>query len=83
MFLDCHHVGHETADIMENKIITSLKECGISLCKLITLSRDNPTVMKATFRLLEAEVMAANNPMMIDAPCYLHPVRGGFILIVF
>ena len=75
MFLDCHHVGHETADIMENKIITSLKECGISLCKLITLSRDNPTVMKSLDRKMKEKAEADGNPKVLSFPDYLHPTH--------
>ena len=50
----------------------------IHLSKMLCLSRDNPAVMKKVFRLLEDEVKAANNPKLIDAPCYLHPTHTAF-----
>ena len=68
MFFDCHHLGHETADIMVLKIISSLEESGLGLDKLITLSRDNPTVMKALDRKIREKAEADGNPKVLSFP---------------
>ena len=73
MFLDCHHLGHETADIMASKIIDSLLASGLSLEKMITLSRDNPSVMKALDKLFREKAEAEGNPRVLSSPDYLHP----------
>ena len=75
MFLDCHHLGHETAQIMEDKIIASLQESGLNLNKLITLSRDNPTVMRSLDNKLKERAEADGNPKVFSFPDYLHPTH--------
>ena len=75
MFFDCHNLGHETADIMAVKIVESLEESGLSLKKLITLSRDNPTVMKALDRKLREKAESIGNPRVLNFPDYLHPTH--------
>lgn len=77
MFFDTHHLGHETADIMKERIIESLKESGLSLSKLITLSRDNPTVMRALDRKIREQAETEGNPKVLDFPDYLHPTHTG------
>ena len=75
LFFDCHHLGHETADIMTVKIISSLEESGLGLEKLITLSRDNPTVMKALDRKFREKAVKDGNPKVLSFPDYLHPAH--------
>ena len=77
MFFDCYHLGHETADIMVEKITLSLQKSGLGLDKMITLSRDNPTVMKALERKLGEKAKLAGNPGMLSFPDYLHPGHSG------
>ena len=57
-------------------ILKSLNDYNLHLARLLSLSRDNPNVMKKVARLLENEAKAAGNPKLFDAPCYLHPVSG-------
>ena len=73
MFFDCFHLGHETADIMVEKITLSLHEFGLGLDKVITLSRDNPTVMKALERKFREKAESEGNPRMLSFPDFLHP----------
>ena len=75
LFFDCHHLGHETADIMIEKIVSSLVESGLGLEKLITLSRDNPTVMKALDRKFREKAVKEGNPKVLSFPDYLHPAH--------
>ena len=75
MFFDCHHLGHETADIMANKIIASLEESGLGLQKLITISRDNPTVMRALDNKMTEKAEADGNPKVLSFPDYLNPAH--------
>ena len=77
-FLDTTSVGHEPADLQVKHIVASLKNSDIHLCRMLCLSRDNPNVMKKTFRLLEAEVTHAECPYLLDAPCLLHPTHTAF-----
>lgn len=57
-------------------ILKSLNDYNLHLAQLLSLSRDNPNVMKKVSRLLQNEAKSAGNPKLIDAPCYLHPVSG-------
>lgn len=75
MFFHCYHVGHETADIMVDKVIGALEESGLGLNKLITLSRDNPTVMRALDRKMKDKAEADGNPKVLSFPDYLHPTH--------
>ena len=75
MFYQCYHLGHETADIMVTKIIAALEESGLGLNKLITLSRDNPTVMKALDRKMKEKAESVGNPKVLSFPDYLHPTH--------
>ena len=43
--------------------------------KLITLSRDNPTVMRALDRKIRERAEATGNPRVLDFPDYLHPTH--------
>ena len=75
MFLDCHHLGHETADIMASKIIDSLLASGLSLEKMITISRDNPSVMKCLDKKFKEKAEAEGNPRVISSPDFCHPAH--------
>ena len=77
-FLDTNNVGHEPADLQVKHIKDSLTNSGIVLSKLICLSRDNPTVMKKVFRVLNSEVIEAGGKVVIDSPCLLHPTHTAF-----
>lgn len=74
VFYDYHSVGHEPADLQAKNTLSSLQKDGISITNLLCISRDNPNVMIKFARLVEEAALAANNPKIIDAPCYLHPV---------
>ena len=75
MFYHCYHVGHETADIMVEKVIAALEGTGLGLTKMITLSRDNPTVMRALDRKMKEKAEADGNPKVLSFPDYLHPTH--------
>ena len=81
LFFDCHHLGHETADIMTVKIISSLEESGLGLEKLIKLSRDNPTVMKALDRKFREKAVKDGNPKVLSFPDYLHPAHTALLCV--
>jgi len=77
-FLDTTSVGHEPADVQVQHIKASLQNSDIHLYRMLCLSRDNPNVMKRVFKLLEAEVVADKCPMLLDAPCLLHPTHTAY-----
>ena len=72
---DLHVLGKEPATVQSSKVQESLAKAELSLTKLVSLSRDNPTVMKATARLLKEAAEAAGNPKLFDLSCLLHPVH--------
>ena len=51
-FLDTHEVGHEPADVQVKHIMDTLDKANIPAAKMICFSRDNPSVMHKTARLL-------------------------------
>ena len=77
-FLATHEVGHEPADIQVKHIMETLEKCNIAAAKMVCFSRDNPTVMQKTARLLLEEIKAANGPKLVDLPCLLHPTHTSF-----
>ena len=77
-FLDFHSVGHEPADLQVRHIMETLEKSKIPVAKMMCLSRDNPTVMRKVYRLLEGEAAIANCPRLVDAPCLLHPTHTAF-----
>ena len=77
-FFDTHTVGHEPADLMTKVLMKSLLDSGLPLTRVISLSRDNPTVMQALFRLLKQELEDRGNPSLIDLICYLHGKHTAF-----
>ena len=77
-FLDVHEVGHEPADVQVKHIMDTLEKSNIAAAKMVCFSRDNPTVMQKTARLLTAAVKAANCPRLLDLPCLLHPTHTSF-----
>ena len=77
-FLDTHEVGHEPADIQVKHIMETLQKANIAPAKMVCFSRDNPTVMQKTARLLTEAVKAANCPKLVDLPCLLHPTHTSF-----
>ena len=77
-FLDTTSVGHEPADVQVKHLVASLKKSDIHLSRMLCLSRDNPSVMKKTFRLMQAEAITAKCPYLMDSPCLLHPTHTAF-----
>lgn len=77
-FLDTTSVGHEPADVQVRHIVDCLANSNIHLAKMLCLSRDNPTVMRRVFKLLQEEVATAGCPRLVDAPCLLHPTHTAF-----
>ena len=77
-FLETHEVGHEPADVQVTHIMNTLEKAKIAAAKMICFSRDNPTVMQKTARLLTEAVKAANCPKLVDMPCLLHPTHTSF-----
>ena len=77
-FVDLHSVGHEPATLQVAGILESFRDLGLPLGKMVSLSRDNPTVMRAVFKLLKQKVTDAGNPALIDLICYLHPTHTGY-----
>ena len=77
-FFDTHTVGHEPADLMTKVLMKSLLDSGLPLTRVLSLSRDNPTVMQALFRLLKQELEDRGNPSLIDLICYLHGTHTAF-----
>ena len=77
-FLDTHEVGHEPADVQVKHIMETLEKSNIAAAKMVCFSRDNPTVMQKSARLLTEEVKAANCPKLVDLPCLLHPTHTSF-----
>ena len=77
-FLDTHEVGHEPADVQVKHIMDSLEKANIPAAKMICFSRDNPTVMQKTARLLTEAVNAAGCPKLVDLPCLLHPTHTSY-----
>ena len=77
-FLDTTSVGHEPADTQVAHIVASLQKSNIHLSRMVCLSRDNPSVMKRVFKLLDAEVKTAGCRKLVDAPCLLHPTHTAF-----
>ena len=77
-FLATHEVGHEPADIQVRHIMETLEKSNIAAAKMVCFSRDNPTVMQKTARLLLEEIKAANGPKLVDLPCLLHPTHTSF-----
>ena len=59
-------------------IIDTLEKNNIAAAKMVCFSRDNPTVMQKTSRLLTEAVNAANCPKLVDLPCLLHPTHTSF-----
>ena len=74
-FFDLHSLGHEPATVQVDSLKKTLSSNNLSLANMICVSRDNPNVMKAVFRLLKTEAETAGCPRLIDAPCYLHPTH--------
>ena len=56
----------------------TLQKANIAPAKMVFFSRDNPTVMQKTARLLTEAVKAANCPKLVDLPCLLHPTHTSF-----
>ena len=77
-FLDTTSMGHEPADTQVAHIVASLQKSNIHLSRMVCLSRDNPSVMKRVFKLLDAEVKTAGCRKLVDAPCLLHPTHTAF-----
>ena len=77
-FLDTHEVGHEPADVQVKHIMETLEKANIPAAKMICFSRDNPTVMQKTARLLTEAIQEANCPKLVDLPCLLHPTHTSF-----
>ena len=51
---------------------------GISLLKLLQLSRDDPNLMKSVHIKLEIEAKKAGSPILLAGPCSLHPAYTAF-----
>ena len=81
-FLDTTSVGHEPADVQVRHIVSCLDSSNIKLSKMLCLSRDNPTVMRRVFKLLQEDVATAGCPKLVDAPCFLHPTHTAFMTAV-
>ena len=77
-FLHLHVVGHEPAALQVANIMKTFTDLGIPVVKMISISRDNPTVMKAVFRLLRDKVTEVGNPALMDLICYFHPTHTVF-----
>ena len=77
-FVDLHSVGHEPASLQVADIMKTFTELGIPTVKMIAISRDNPNVMKTTYKLLRDKLEEAGNPCLIDCVCYLHPTHTAF-----
>lgn len=75
LFLTSHTLGHETSDVLVEKVVQTLVEKGIDFSKMICLSRDNPSVMKALDRKLRERALAEGNPALLEFPDYLHPTH--------
>ena len=77
-FIDTHAVGHAPADKQVEEIMKTLMEAGLSPAKVVGLSRDNPTVMKAVARQLKLALSDRGNPALVDLVCFLHPTHTAF-----
>ena len=77
-FIDTHAVGHAPADKQVEEIMKTLMEAGLSPAKVVGLSRDNPTVMKAVARQLKLSLSERGNPALVDLVCFLHPTHTAF-----
>ena len=56
----------------------TLEKGKITAAKMVCFSRDNPTVMQKTARLLTEAVNTAHCPKLVNLPCLLHPTHTSF-----
>ena len=77
-FLTSQSVGHEDAKKVVQVIVESLQEDSLNPVKLLMLSRDSPNVMKKASSLLKEHVEGLGCPLLLEGPCYLHPVHTAF-----
>ena len=68
-FLHLHVVGHEPTVLQVAEIMKTFTDLGIPVVKMISISRDNPTVMKAVFIVLIVKVTEVRNPALLS-PSY-------------
>ena len=59
-------------------MVKTLNDDGLSLVKLIQLSRDDPNLMKSVHSKLEAVTRKAWNPILLQGPCSIHPAHTAF-----
>ena len=77
-FLTSEAVGHEDANKVVQVLTESLDRDDIPMGKLLMLSRDSPAVMVKASRLLKEHVEGLGCPLMLEGPCYLHPVHTSY-----
>ena len=75
VFLSSTNLGHETADILTEKILESLQSDSLHLERMLALSKDDCAVMKCFTRKLIVQCEEAGNPKILDCPDYLHPMH--------
>ena len=75
IFLSSNNLGHETADILTEKILESLQLDHLHLERMLALSKDDCAVMKSFTRKLIIQCEEAGNPKILDCPDYLHPTH--------
>ena len=77
-FLTSEAVGHEDANKVVQVLTESLDRDDIPMGKLLMLSRDSPAVMVKASRLFKEHVEGLGCPLMLEGPCYLHPVHTSY-----
>ena len=68
--------------ILKDTVIKMLVDADLDLCKVRTVGRDNPNVMKAFNNQFNDEVKKHGNPHVIQSPytLYRQSLRGCWVL---
>ena len=76
--LDTIPITSETAEILCDTILGSIEKHGLSLQKIVSVSRDNPNVNKAVIKLLKDKVKKAGGDLIDYGACTLHASHNAF-----
>ena len=78
-FLRSSMLGHATAEIISEDILQSIRDFGLSIEKLLSVSSDGPNVTKKVRRLLDAEKRKICGDGLVDlGTCPLHIVHNAY-----
>lgn len=76
-YLTSCFLGHATADVMNNSVLSVLSADGWSLQKMVMLSSDGPNVNISLKRKLDEEIKAVGGQSLVDiGSCTLHTVHN-------